>query len=133
MFGPFNPFQEGLQQEDPLGLGVAQRARDRRAELAARGLASPFNINPEWDKYHQAVEEAAGGRDVRYGAKFGAPGFGHVADLPAGMTEEATTAAAQQYAQGGALPDWYQGALPGSQEEFNRRARQALAGLRGAR
>lgn len=55
-------------QSDPLGVGLQNRARQHRFELAAAGLESPIGPlpDPQWDAYFQAIGEAANGKPVRY-------------------------------------------------------------------
>jgi hypothetical protein len=58
-------------QDDPLGLGLKQRARERRMSLAAlqpqtAGYMSGPLPDENWDAYFQAVEEAANGRPVSF-------------------------------------------------------------------
>lgn len=58
-------------QDDPLGLGLKQRARERRASLqnmnpqALSYMSGPLP-DENWDAYFQAVDEAAGGRKVNF-------------------------------------------------------------------
>lgn len=61
-------FQD-LNNDDPLGLGVKGRAREKRLAASLQGLmpAGGPLADPNWDAYAQAVEEAAGGKKVRYG------------------------------------------------------------------
>lgn len=59
----FNP------QDDPLGLGLMQRARERRqAQLNANPAASGFMSGPlpdqNWDAWFQAIAEANPGKSV---------------------------------------------------------------------
>lgn len=56
-------------QDDPLGLGLKQRARERRMGMfsqnpALAGLQSP--LGEDWDAFFQATDEAAGGRPVKF-------------------------------------------------------------------
>lgn len=55
-------------QDDPLGVGVQQRAKDKHWQQVMQGLSTPFGplYDPKWDAYFQATEEAAGGRPVAF-------------------------------------------------------------------
>lgn len=59
----FNP------QDDPLGLAVSGRARERRIANQMTGKTSTIGPlpNPQWDAFFQAADEAAGPRHVRFG------------------------------------------------------------------
>jgi len=79
--------------------------------------------------YHNDNQAQAGGIPKFLGNKAGILGAPQQMDNPAGMTEGASQDAARQYAAGGALPDWYAGALPATQRRFGRNTQHALAGL----
>ncbi len=62
---------------DPLGIGVGQRARERRLRslLETPGsptLAGPL-ADPRWDAYFQAADEAAGEMPVKFGGSTYSP------------------------------------------------------------
>ena len=55
--------------EDPLGLAVKGRAREKRMSASLQGLTQAGGPlpDPNWDGYFEAVDEQAGGKPVRYG------------------------------------------------------------------
>ena len=55
--------------EDPLGLAVKGRAREKRLAASLQGLTQAGGPlpDPNWDGYFEAVQEQAGGKPVRYG------------------------------------------------------------------
>lgn len=59
-------------QSDPLGIGLQASARQKRFELAAKGLSgggSPIGPlpDPQWDAFFEAIGQKANGRPVRFG------------------------------------------------------------------
>lgn len=59
----FNP------QDDPLGLGLKQRAREQRMESWAQNpsMGSLHSaLGDDWDAWFQAVNEATGGKKVNF-------------------------------------------------------------------
>jgi hypothetical protein len=57
---------------DPLGIGLQQRATQRRFQQAvdavhSDGTAPTMLADPKWDSYFQAVDEAGGDKPVKYG------------------------------------------------------------------
>ncbi len=55
-------------EEDPLGLGVKGRARESRLKASLQGLqpvGGPL-VDPNWDAYFQAVNEAGGGKKMKF-------------------------------------------------------------------
>lgn len=56
-------------QDDPLGLGLQQRARDRRWKDVVNGTQQTIGPlqDPHWDALFQAVGESAKGRPVKFG------------------------------------------------------------------
>jgi hypothetical protein len=59
----FNP------QDDPLGLAVSGRARERRLKMQMTGGGNTIGPlpDPQWDAFFQAADEAGGGRHMRFG------------------------------------------------------------------
>ncbi len=61
-------FSDFYGQDDPLGLAVKGRARERRIAASLQGLqpiGGPLP-DPNWDAYFQAADEAAGGMPVKF-------------------------------------------------------------------
>jgi hypothetical protein len=83
--------------------------------------------------YHNDNQAQAGGIPKFAGNRAGTLGAPNQIDNPAGMTESASQGAAQQFAAGGALPDFYQGALPATQRKFQTNTQRALAALKRGR
>lgn len=57
---------------DPLGIGVMQRAQQRRFQgvldaIHSNSAAPTMLADPKWDGYFEAVDEANGGKPTRYG------------------------------------------------------------------
>lgn len=57
-------------QDDPLGLAVSGRARERRINSRLHGLGPSIPVgplaDPMWDAAFQAIDEVGGGRRVRF-------------------------------------------------------------------
>lgn len=56
-------------QEDPLGLAVKGRAREKRIADQLQGL-NPLGgplVDPNWDGFFQASQEAGGGKSPKFG------------------------------------------------------------------
>jgi hypothetical protein len=88
-------FTDAYNQEDPLGLGVKGRARERRLTASLQGLTSPIGPLPDqnWDGFFQAADEAAAGRHVRFaGSPYSEPGsnqlHGYTSQPPPAQPQE---------------------------------------------
>lgn len=144
---------------DPLGLDLqrrAQRYKERDKQLAGenwnsiasqnpnigsfgplRNLSGQLNAvsgplpNPEWDGWFQALREQGVDNlaDDSVGAKRGL-WSAQPPPLPAGMTEDAVDQSAIGYAQGGQVPEAFQGTRPEAQDYMLQRIKTAIAALK---
>lgn len=91
-------FSDG--QEDPLGLAVKGRAREKRIADSLQGLnhvGGPL-VDPNWDGFFQAAQEQGGGKQPR---------FGYATQPADDLSRDPEAVASQMYAMPMAAPHPY--------------------------
>lgn len=116
---------------DKLNRGIALADLARQQDFANHYMGS--QIAPMWTPALQALSMTKSVKGEP-GPTMGPSGAAlSTMSNPAGMTQSGTMQAARDVAEGGAMPDWYSGAQPDTQESFRTRMQQAMSGLRRAR
>lgn len=107
-------------EEDPLGLAVKGRAREKRISASLQGLnqfGGPL-VDPNWDGFFQAAQEQGGGKQ---------PKFGYESQPADDLSRDPESVASQMHAMPMAAPHPY---TPSSQ--LGTPYESSLAGLRKA-